>query len=1065
MARCGVAFVIIALFVLMLPHEASAAPGANTERLLVGVEPSMGPSQVDALASRMDGRVVKRIAGGSVLVVEVPRERRMRAAMVGAADAKVKFLEPDGIVYPLIVPNDPEYPNQYHLPLIRAPEGWNITTGSSSVVIAVVDTGVDIDHPDLAGRTLPGWDFIENDGDPRPKPDPNNKSSEANDQVSHGTLVAGIAAATGNDGWGTAGLDWNAKILPVKVFSATGGSTVSTVIEGIDFAIDRGAHIINLSLGGGYFESFTPAITRAWNAGVLVVAAAGNGGREMTDLQSTWESPVCNIGNGNFVLGVGSTTRNDLRASFSNYDGSAARLFVDVMAPGEGIYGPGYYNPAYPSFSSYFTTNTGTSFSAPMVSGLAALLLSRNPGMSPAQLMHTIRNGADNIDALNPGFAGKLGAGRINVARTLGASLAPMPPRDLQAADTKDDSGGSITLTWRTSLDDGSGSNTVSEYIVLRRRGASGAFEEVGRVPAGTIVYLDNTTVDGVDYYYIVRSSDGNLTSDSQVAGPVQSFNDKPPPPVGGVEARDRPDDDGGAIIISWARYSAPEDFSHFAIYRATTQISTVGDRTPIVEIRDPSVTEYVDTTTVDGIDYYYAVNAVDQVGNQQTRPASVGPVRSFANAAMTLPAGMYLFGSPVEPVDREPLTLLQASPAQMQMAKWRPQSGDYAVFSGPGSLPLELGQGYWLKLQQPTTFTPAGKMAPAGGLQLSLQPGWHQLSNPYFGKMDIAAATVVYQGTTMDLPSADAAGVFRQVIWTYSSAANGYNLVAPFLGIGESRIDPWQGFWVRVEKPCVLVLPRPVSVSSREVRPIAAANHSEGTGWVARLSARGSSSVDNDNFFGISPRMAAAGPLHSPPPVAGGVQLFFTDPAGLRSAGAFSAVDARELNWDVMVTGTPGETVEVWCPTPDQIPRGWSAVLVDRASGSTVDVRRGASYRFTLRDDEVARPLTLRLTQSSGLLTLSSVSAQATGSGGAEVVFSMSAPAETTVQVMNIAGRTVRVVEHGVSRPAGTSQVAWDGRSDSGVVVPSGMYLLRIEAAGEDGTRTQAMRTVSISR
>ena len=316
-----------------------------------------------------------------------------------------------------------------------------------------------------------------------------------------------------------------------------------------------------------------------------------------------------------------------------------------------------------------------------------------------------------------------------------------------------------------------------------------------------------------------------------------------------------------------------------------------------------------------------------------------------------------------------------------------------------------------------------------------------------------------------MDLPSADTAGVLRQVIWTYNSAANGYSLIAPFLGIGESMIDPWQGFWVRVEKPCVLVLPRPGSVSSMEVRPAAVANYSDGPGWVARLSVRGSSSLDSDNFFGISPQMASIGPLHSPPPVAGGVQLFFADRSGSRSAGAFSAVEVRELSWDLTVTGTPGETVEVWCPTPDQIPRGWSAVLVDEASGSIVDVRRGASYRFTLRDEEVARPLTLRLTQSSGLLTLSSVSAQTTSAGGAEIVFSMSAPAETTVEVMNIAGRSVRVVESGVPRPAGTSQIAWDGRSDVGLVVPSGMYLLRIEAAGEDGTRTQAMRTVSISR
>lgn len=1056
---------IVALAALLLPLQGFAAPAAETEQILVGVEPTISPSHVSTLESRMEGRVLKRLAGGSVLLMEVPRDRAMRVSTLRTADPSVRFVEPNGMIYPLIVPDDPEYHRQYHLPLIRAPEAWNVTTGSRGVVIAVVDTGVDIDHPDLVGRTVGGWDFIENDADPRPKPDPDNSSSAANDQLSHGTLVAGIAAATGNDGWGTAGVDWNARIMPIKVFGPSGGSTVATVIEGIDFAIDNGADIINLSVGGTYNESFTPAIIRARNAGILVVAAAGNAGRQLTDLDSTWESPVCNIGDGNYVLGVGSTDRNDLRASFSNYDGSSARLFVDVMAPGEGIYGPGYYNPAYPDFSSYFTTNSGTSFSVPMVSGLAALLLAQNPSATPAQLIAAIRAGCDDIDALNPGFAGKLGAGRINLARTLGAPLAPRPPRDLQASDTEDDFGGSITLTWRASLDDGAGGNTVTEYVILRRRSTAGSFAEIARVPAGTTRYEDTTVIDGVDYYYMLRATDGSLSTDSNIAGPVQSFNDRPPPPVEGVYAEDRPNDDGGAIIVGWNRYDAPEDFSHFAIYRSTTRFTSVGAMQPRAEIPDAEVTRYVDETTIDGLDYYYAVIAVDQFGNRETRSTVVGPVQSFANGPMTLAAGVHMFGSPVEPVDGEPTTLFEIEPSELQMARWPARGGDYTIYSGPGSLPIELGRGYWLKLQRETTFVPAGNMAPSGSLQVSLEPGWHQLANPYFGSMNLAAATVVYQGTTMDLPSADAANVMRQVMWTYDRAAGGYELVAPFLGIGESQIAPWQGFWVRVEKPCLFTLPRPGVIGVTEVPRSETANSHAGDGWIARLSARGSASVDRDNFFGVSPQMASNGPLHSPPPAPGAVQLSFTDSRGAPSAGAFSPAEAREINWNLTVLGTAGEQVEVWCPNPDQIPRGWSVTLVDEVSNSAVDIRRGASYRFALRDDETARPMTLRLTHIGGLLTLSSVSAHATAAGGAEVSFYVSSAAHTTVEVLNIAGRTVRVVESGMPRPAGTAQIAWDGRSDAGLAVPSGMYLVRVHATGESGTQTQAMRTVSIRR
>lgn len=1066
-ARCGLIVVVLALLAVLLPAAILAAPAGDTERILVGVEPTMRPAEVGTLAESMQGRVLKRLAGGAVLLIEVPRDRSVRALSVGTADPSVKFVEPDGKIYPLLVPDDPEYPQQYHLPLIRAPEAWAVTTGSPDVVIAVIDTGVDIDHPDLVGRTLPGWDFIDDSPDPRPKPDPNDGSAAASDQISHGTLVAGIAAATGNDGWGTAGVDWNAKILPLKVFDATGETPVSTVLEAIDYAVDHGADIINLSVGGGYAESFTPAIARAYNAGMLVVAAAGNRGREMTDLRSTWESPVCNIGeNGsNMVLGVGSTDRNDLRAYFSNYDGSSAGLFVDVVAPGEGIYGPAYYNPDFPHFSTYFMTNSGTSFSVPMVSGLAALLLSQNPHMSPAQLIEAIRAGCDDIDALNPGFAGKLGAGRINCARTLGVPLPPRPPIDLQARDTEDDYGGSITLTWRLSPDDGAGANNVTEYIILRRRGTSGEFEEIARVPAGTARYEDTTVTDGVDYYYMVRVTDGSLISDTEIVGPVQSVHDRPPPPVEGVYAEDRPADDGGAIVIGWNPYDASEHFSHFAVYRSTMPFSSVETRTPLAEIPDADATDYVDETTIDGVDYYYAVTAVDRFGNQQRRPPVVGPVQSFANGPVTIPAGLHLFGSPIVPTDGEPATLLELAPAELQMAKWRPQGGDYAYYSGPGTLPLELGQGYWLKLDRDVTFLPAGNMAPSGSLQVSLQPGWHQLSNPYFGTINMAAATVIYQGTTMDLPSADAANVMRQVIWTYNAADNGYDLIAPFLGIGDSRIEPWEGFWVRVEKPCVLTLPRPGVVEISEVERVGTANVGYGDGWVARLSARGNASIDRDNFFGVSPQMAAASPLHSPPPPTDGVQLHFTDGTGVRSAGAFSAVTMREISWDLTVASTPGEMVEVWCPNPDQIPRGWSVTLVDEAAGSVADVRRGAPYRFTLRDHERARTMTLRLTHTGGLLTLSSVSAQATSAGGAEITFSISAAAECAIEVMNIAGRTVRVVDSGSARPAGTTRVVWDGRSDAGLAVPSGTYLVRVEAASEDGTQTQAISTVSIRR
>jgi subtilisin family serine protease len=1082
--------ILAAILLLGVPSSPVEAQSGRARRVLVGMRPMAAPSQLQTFRGKHGMRVRKTLTRGQILVMDVPQgqsEASFTSQLL--TDPAVAFVEPDGMIYPALTPNDPEYSKQYHLPLVRAPEAWEATTGNANVVIAVVDTGCDLDHPDLAGRIFTnrneipnngvdddrnglvddvhGWDFENNTNNANPEPDgvDNNSDGTPDEQVSHGTLVAGLAAGIGNNGFGTAGIAWNVTILPIQVFPDDGGATVSQVIEGIDYAVEMGADVINLSIGGGYYSSFTAPIKAAYDAGIVVVAAAGNGGNELRDGQSSWESPVCNdgvLGVDNHVIGVGSTDANDLRASFSNYDGSSWSTFVDCVAPGEGMYGPGFYAPGFPDFSSYFTSNTGTSFSVPLVSGLAALILSRNPAMSPDQVSRAIQAGCDNIDGLNPGFAGKLGAGRINCARALGVQLPPRAARDLTAADTVGDDGGSVTLTWQLSLDDGAGADNVTQYIIRRRQGTSGSFVEIGRVVAGKTSYIDQAVTDGVAYYYVVRTTDGSLTSDSAIAGPATPQNDGAPAPPSNFFAEDRPTDQGGAIVVGWDRYTAPADFDHFAIYRARTRFTSIASMQPLARVTSATAVQYVDTTTTDGTDYWYAIAAVDTFGNRATTVAAVGPVQSFANGTVTLQAGMHFFSSPLEPADHDPATLLDIPAAQIKLARWFPAGNQYVIYSGGSSLPLTLGHGYWLKLAEPVTFEPEGSMAPSGSLSVSLVRGWQQVGNPYFAAMNAGAATVNYEGTTMDLPSADAANIMRQVFWRYNRQTNSYTLVAPFLGIGDARINPWEGFWVRVEKPCALILPRPGTVATAGVSQPAAA---EPDGWFTKLSVRGEGGVDSDNFFGVSGQLAAMGPLESPPPTEDGVDLSFVDTAGRRVAGRFSAVEARELEWDLMIEGTPGSRLEVWCPAPQEIPSGWAVTLQDQATGSAVDVRRGGRYALTLAPGESQRPMRLRLTRTGGALTLSGMSAVASRAGGAEMTFTLSAPAACTVKVLNIAGRTVRVLRQGTPMPAGASQVLWDGRSDAGLAVPSGTYVLQVEAVTDDGNRTQAVRTLAVQR
>lgn len=322
-------------------------------------------------------------------------------------------------------PNDPEYSLQWGLkntgqaPFygtsgahINAPDAWSMTTGSSSVVIAVVDTGVDYSHPDLAANIwrntaeianngidddkngyiddIKGWNFVSKNNDPK-------------DDNGHGTHCAGVIAAVGNNNIGIAGTCWNAKIMPLKFLSSSGNGYVSDAISAILYANTKGAHIISNSWGG---SQYTQALKDAIDASsAVVVCAAGNSGKN-TDTQPQYPSAYTSSN----IIAVAATDAKDTLASFSNFGVSS----VDVAAPGVTIRST-YKNSQYQYLS-------GTSMATPFVSGLAGLLKAANPGMSSSQIKSKILSTVDSLSSLN----GKVATGgRINAARALGTTTSP----------------------------------------------------------------------------------------------------------------------------------------------------------------------------------------------------------------------------------------------------------------------------------------------------------------------------------------------------------------------------------------------------------------------------------------------------------------------------------------------------------------------------------------------------------------------------------------------------------------------------------------------------------------
>jgi subtilisin family serine protease len=365
-------------WVVLLSTPPAYLPG----RVLVRFQPAVAAARVQETLAQVGAASLGAINSIGVERLAVPPGQEVAVVAALQQNPNVAFAEPDYTVQALLEPDDPYYAGKWWWDNIQAPSAWDVTTGSDAVTIAVIDTGVDLDHPDLAAKIVPGYDFVNSDYDP-------------DDDHGHGTHVAGIAAAVTNNGAGVAGLSWGARIMPLKVLNSSGDGSMFVVAEAIVYAADHGAQVVNLSLGGIYTsDTMASAIDYAHGQGVFIAAAAGNHGDD------TLLYPAAN----EHVVGVAATDSFDARASFSNYG-----THVDVAAPGVSIYstimGGGY---------SY---KNGTSMATPFVSGLAALVLSRGNDLTPDEVETIIEQSADDLGS--PGHDIYYGWGRINAYQAI----------------------------------------------------------------------------------------------------------------------------------------------------------------------------------------------------------------------------------------------------------------------------------------------------------------------------------------------------------------------------------------------------------------------------------------------------------------------------------------------------------------------------------------------------------------------------------------------------------------------------------------------------------------------
>lgn len=368
------------------PNSAASLSAGKTWKsgqILVQPKAGLPKAEFEKILHFNGGNIAEKIGSSAIHIANVPENAEAAVVLALSKNPHIEFAELDMAVPLSAIPNDPQFTNAWHLSKIQSPNAWDVSK-ADGITIAILDSGVDGSHPDLAAHMVPGWNAVDS-------------GSVTADINGHGTAVAGAAAAVTNNASGVAGVAWNAKIMPIRITNdASGYAYWSDVARGLNWAADNGADVANLSYAASDSAAVASAAQYLRSKGGLVLVAAGN-----DDLDPGLADNVN-------LIAVSATDANDAKAGFSNYG-----KYIDVSAPGVSI----------------LTTNNGgtyaawygTSLATPVAAGVVALIQAANPKLTPDNVEKILKSSADKVSGLN--FDPNYGYGRVNAANAIKAAV------------------------------------------------------------------------------------------------------------------------------------------------------------------------------------------------------------------------------------------------------------------------------------------------------------------------------------------------------------------------------------------------------------------------------------------------------------------------------------------------------------------------------------------------------------------------------------------------------------------------------------------------------------------